>query len=444
MADHLPPQARSVDDSWAATRAMTAMPTQLLADKEDYLADVARDIGRRINDEQHELFVVCAPDEALRQQLDHLQPEYIALHDIGSTASRSLLVALAEALRGRVQQLSIRRQGFGITLGTLEFVELAGARGKPPMRIYSTRVDMADASQRHALAHVLLGHSRLGVLLVDDHMPANQGAQDLQRLREAQAGEGWRNAQLLCLPLSAGAAQALSDPASGMVGGRRSRTQVLLAPALASLGQAWPLIQTIWQQMRSGQSPTLPTLPAAAAAPTPASLPGAGTSAPVLASGWENASPERAATAMPPTPRPAALPLRPMPTLGAAPVVPSGPEVAHWSDYVRSCAEIKGLVSCCVFELATQRTLAHAGQRPGPASLASQGAALFYAARVASQALGLPSGEPDLAITVQEHHLLLHPIPGHPGLALHAVLDAHEANLTLARLKLQRIDAPAG
>ena len=38
------------------------------------------------------------------------------------------------------------------------------------------------------------------------------------------------------------------------------------------------------------------------------------------------------------------------------------------------------------------------------------------------------------------HHLLLHPLPGHPGIILHAVLDTSIANLTLARMQLQRVD----
>jgi hypothetical protein len=98
------------------------------------------------------------------------------------------------------------------------------------------------------------------------------------------------------------------------------------------------------------------------------------------------------------------------------------------------------MISCCVFELATQRTLAHAGARPGPASLAAQGTALHEAANVAAKAMGLPAALPDVSITLSAHHLLVRAIPGHPGLALHAVLDSHAANLMLVRMKLQRLD----
>jgi hypothetical protein len=46
-------------------------------------------------------------------------------------------------------------------------------------------------------------------------------------------------------------------------------------------------------------------------------------------------------------------------------------------------------------------------------------------------------------VTYSAHHLVLRGIAGHPGLALHAVLDSHAANLTLARMKLQRMDQDA-
>jgi hypothetical protein len=90
--------------------------------------------------------------------------------------------------------------------------------------------------------------------------------------------------------------------------------------------------------------------------------------------------------------------------------------------------------------LATQRTLAHAGARPGPATLATQGAALHQSLIEVAKSLGLPAGPPDLAVTYSAHHLILRGIAGHPGLALHAVLDSHAANLTLVRMKLQRLD----
>ncbi|HEV8314437.1 MAG TPA: hypothetical protein VGQ23_15340, partial [Burkholderiaceae bacterium] len=77
----------------------------------------------------------------------------------------------------------------------------------------------------------------------------------------------------------------------------------------------------------------------------------------------------------------------------------------------------------------------------GPASLASQGAALQAAMSAAGGVLGLSSGAVDAAMTLDTHHLLLRAVPGHAGLLLHAVLDKATSNLTLARLQLGRLDA---
>ena len=49
----------------------------------------------------------------------------------------------------------------------------------------------------------------------------------------------------------------------------------------------------------------------------------------------------------------------------------------------------------------------------------------------------------ELAVQVQgiRQDGLLRAVPKHPGMALHAVLDKTHANLTLARLQVQRMDA---
>ena len=98
------------------------------------------------------------------------------------------------------------------------------------------------------------------------------------------------------------------------------------------------------------------------------------------------------------------------------------------------------MVSCCIFELATQRTLGHAGGRPGPAALASQGASLMAAMAEAAHALNLGAAAPDAAISYAAHHELLRAVPARNGLALHAVLDKGQTNLALVRLQLLRLD----
>jgi hypothetical protein len=61
----------------------------------------------------------------------------------------------------------------------------------------------------------------------------------------------------------------------------------------------------------------------------------------------------------------------------------------------------------------------------------------------AGRALGLGPARAEAGITVAGHHLLLRPVPGHPGVALHLVLLASTGNLTLARMQLERIEPPA-
>ncbi|MEO7010687.1 MAG: hypothetical protein ABI156_16175, partial [Caldimonas sp.] len=65
---------------------------------------------------------------------------------------------------------------------------------------------------------------------------------------------------------------------------------------------------------------------------------------------------------------------------------------------------------------------------------------LVIAMSAASRSLGLGRAVPEAAITLASHHLLLRPLPRHPDLVLHAVLDKTSANLTLARLQVLRMD----
>jgi len=109
--------------------------------------------------------------------------------------------------------------------------------------------------------------------------------------------------------------------------------------------------------------------------------------------------------------------------------------------YVQQLSELTGMVSCCVFELSSARAVASAGASPGAEDLAMHGTELLSSIAGTCRTLGLGHAIPDAAITLGAHHLLLRAVPKHPGLALHAVLDKTHANLTLARLQVQRMDA---
>jgi hypothetical protein len=402
--------SRVPEEEWQATRELTQVATQILGSREEYLAPERREIGRRVGEQHHEMFVVCDPAEALQQQFQQWASDFIAIHDIATDSSPRILAGLAAATQRKVQKLVIRRQGHGVALATLEFAELPGAAGQM-LRVYSTRVD-ADTQQRNEVARVLLAHSRLGVVMVGDLPPhALEGA--LQPLREGIARGPWPGRQLLFVPLSA--AGALHSQVSHLAG--RSGVQVNISPPATKPSDAWASISNAWNRVR-GQAQA----PAAAAPSRPAPL--------------------RDPVAYPAPTRPTApLPMQPMPPTRPQP--PASEAASPWQAYVQQCIEITGMISCCVFELATQRTLAHAGARPGPASLAAQGAALHDASNVAAKAMGLPIAPPDISVTLNAHHLIVRAIPGHPGLALHAVLDSHAANPMLVRMKLQRIDQDA-
>ena len=392
-------------EAWQATRAQT----QLARSEEEYLASEQKDIGRAVGDNQRELFVSCDAGPAMQQQFEHLLPEFIAIHDVATHSSRKLLAGIAAASKSAVQKLAIRRQGYGNTLATLEFVELPTAEGGT-LRIYSTEAD-ADTTSRHALARTLLAFSTLGVILVGD-MPGHSMTGVFKPLHDDMITGPWPNRNLLLLPLST--ANALVT--QGMELARGTGVNVRTTPQVARPADAWNFISTTWGRLREelrGSAPLPPARPTPSRAQAPAQPAG------------------------PPT---APLPLRPMP---AVPSKDTREAAARdpLSRYVQQLSELTGMVSCCIFEVATGRDLAHAGASPGPAALAEHGSELLAAMLTTSRTLGLGHALPEAAITLGAHHLVLRAVPKHPGLALHAVLDKTHANLVLARLQIMRMDA---
>ena len=395
--------------------------TQIVRDREDYLGQGSSDIGRRIADDQVELFVSSDPASALQQQLERLAPQYIALHDVGTKASLHLLGALAGAAGARVQRLSIRRQGHGVALAVIQFIEVPLADGQH-LRIYSTDLN-ADTQTRQALALVLLGRSRLGVVMLGD-MPPHAMTAMLQPLQDAIARATWPNRDLLLLPL--GAAGTLAAQAARLVGS--SGVAVRVTPQAARPNDAWAFISGAWNRMggvTGAPQPALNTELEQALPTPPVPLPQAPTIMMDL--------------------QPATLAAVRGTDASAAPARPvAAPVAALWADYVQRCAAVKGAVSGCVFEIATQRPLAHAGGAPLPDRLATQGALLLDAMATAARSLGLGAAPPEAALSFGSQHLLLRPVPGHPGVVLHLALQGTGNALTLARMQLERIAPPPG
>ena len=400
------------------------MATQFLTDEDDYLAPGKSDIGRQTGANERELFVSCAPAEALQQQFEHLHPEFIAIHDIATNSSRKLIVGIATASGRAMQKLTIRRQGYGTALATLEFIELPTADGSL-LRVYSTEVD-ADTTARHALARMLLGFSRLGVVMVGD-LPAHAIASAIKPLQEAMLAGPWPNRQMLLLPL----ASASTLVSQGMALSRETGVSVRTTPQVARPADAWGFINGTWNRLREQAQPdgrAIPALVSTTAAPAAAVTTPAVSGAP--------------AAAAPPA-RPAApkLAMRPMPQVPAAGARPVAEAENVLDRYVHQLIELGGMVSCCIFDVATGREVTHAGASPGAAELATHGTELLAAIGASSRKLGLGHTLPEAAITLGSHHLLIRAVPRHPGLALHAVLDKTQANLTLARLQVLRLDS---
>ena len=432
-ADGAASAAKAVEgpDAWQSTRAQTALATQFARDEDDYLAPDKLDIGRQTSANVRELFVSCDPAQAMQQQFEHLHPDFIAVHDIATASSRKLLAGIAAASARSVQKLVIRRQGFGTPLASLEFLELPTAGGST-LRMYSADAD-ADPAARAGLARMLLAFSRLAVVMVGD-LPAAAMPAALAPLRDHMVTGPWPNRQMLLLPL--GSANTLVT--QGIELGRGTGVNVRTTPQVTRPADAWGFINGTWGRLHGIEPVARPRAvpggapPSASADATP-SADGVGGVTSIAPAGRSGVDP---------------LLMRPMPTVSSVAPVSSLPSDLRGitpkgllDRYVHQVAELAGMVSCCVFDVASGLEIAHAGARPDPAELARHGSSLLGAMSATSRTLGLGHALPEAAITLGSHHLLLRAVPQHPGLALHAVLDKSHANLTLARLQVQRMDA---
>ena len=427
--DRDPQRSRNGSDSpdaWASTRAQTALATQLFDDESAYLAGSRDEIGRQIGSTEHELFVSCAPAEALQQQFEHIEPEFIAVHDVATSSSRKLLAGIAAASGRAVQKLVIRRQGYGTALATLEFVELPTSGGQS-LRLYTTEAD-ADTSARHAIAKMLLAYSRLGVVMVGE-LPGHAIAAALKPLHDDIIAGPWPNRNLLLLPL----ASASTLVTHGLDLGRGTGVAVRTTPQVARPADAWAFITGTWARLRE-QAPTDGrAVPELGAFKPSAYQPRRAPLATGLPSG--DTLPMEDAPAAP-----IVLTMRPMPAIAGAGSVAAVPSTLI-ERYVKQLSELNGVISCCVFEIQSGQPVAHAGANPGADLLSNHGSVLVAAMMNASRSLGFGHAVPEAAITLGAHHLLVRGVPKNPGLAVHAVLDKTSANLTLARLQVLRMDA---
>ena len=445
IPSHLTQARRAVSEREPTQGDLDAPQTQVVADRDAYLGQGRHDVGRRISDDQVELFISGDLAQSLQQEFSRHAPEFIALHDVGTSASLRLLASMANPAGARVQRLSVRRQGHGVALAVLQFVEVPLADGTP-VRVYSTDIN-TDAAVRAQVARVLLAHSRLGVLMVGE-LPSHALAAQVSPLRDAMLRGPWPNRDLLMVPLGSGV--ALAAQASQMAGA--GGVAVHVTPHAAKAKHVWTFIGGAWNRLNAavGSYRTLPSemtravprpaIPPTEAATQPMDLqPLSVEAATRLLSTPDRRRPGQSDVAMP-TPPPQSYVTRPMPEAAPMPMpVPGG---TRWQSYADRCALIKGTMSCCVFDMHSSQTLASAGGPPAAERLALQGSALLATMGDAARALGLGQAKAEAAISTGGHHLLIRPVPGHPGVAVFLVILASAGNLTLARMQLERIESP--
>lgn len=449
-------------------RDIAAPATQIVSSADEYLGGNANDIGRRIAEDHLELFVTGDPVQAVAAELARLKPEFIALHDIGCAASARLVAAVATATRRRVQRLAVRRQGPGVPLAVLQFVELALGAGRT-IRVYSTEID-ADTQTRQQLAMLLLGSSRLGAVMVGE-LPAHALATALGPLQQALAQSAWRCRELLLLPM--GTPTTLATQTQQLA--RPAGVSVRVTPQAARPNDAWSFVSGAWNRLQQPSSAAAQAPADAATQPLPldaARRPGAGAEQAAASGPASTFQPSgfrpsgfgasgvpssqfppsgfgpsgfhvdtAAGTGAPrtlPPPLPPAAPPTPIPI--PMPMTAPSPGATRWDDYTARCVKVKGAVAACVFDAESRRVLAYAGTRPGADELAIEGIALLEAIEATARGLDLERKVHDAVLSVGAHHLLLRPVPGHPGVVLHLVVDAVAGNATLARMQLERID----
>jgi hypothetical protein len=452
---------------------LLAPATQIVSDREAYLGQSQNDIGRRISDDRVELFIAADIAGSLQAQFVRMQPAFIALHDLGGSASLRLMASLAEATGGKVQQLVIRRQGHGVSLAVLQFVEIERPQ-ETPVRLYSTEIS-ADGATRNQVAKVLLGFSQVGVLLVGD-LPAHVLTNQLQPLREAMQRAAWPNQSQLLVPV--GSATPLATHATYLAQG--SRVAVRVTPQSNRPGQAWGFIVGAWNRLQEeGQTQALLPLNlgqgdntihgtahdvmhggADEESTVPAPLQPAPSNPPFTPGAPAAPKPTHFSGYLPPAttgPRAALLETEPHPPVPAAapplrahpkpplPARPSAVAAADWRTYATRCSGLKGVVSACVFDIRLMVPLASMGNTATPERLAQQGAALLSVMNEAPRALGMSTGASGAegVVTVAGYHLLVRPVPGHPGVAVHLVLTAGPGAATLALMQLERVPSPA-
>lgn len=208
------------------------------------------DIGKRVDNRRWELHVVCDAGEAMRLQFDATKVPFIALHDIGSATSRRFLSGVAAAMQTYVRTLTIRRQGYGDVLASIEYIDLPTlderTRSAPLLRLYSTSVrDATDASTKH-LAEVLMGRSHLAIVMIAGDAAPQHVAVSLATMKDSMTRSAWSNRNVLLMPLRP--IDTLAAQTARM--GTGKKIDIRIAPQVVRPLDAWNYLRSTWNLLQ--------------------------------------------------------------------------------------------------------------------------------------------------------------------------------------------------
>ncbi len=393
-----PSSGQDASDCTVLATTLGPMATQLLQHESDYLDD-RPDIGRAIGEGVRELFISTEPATALRQQFEFRQTRFIALHDLNCVTSRKLLAGVAASFGRPVHRLELRRHGYGTTFASIEFVDCPSTLGMS-VRLYATDID-ADTQTRQALTRVLMSHSALTVVMVGD-MPAHVLSQDLERIRQQMLETAWNCRNLEFMPLFNGTwvAPLVTDL------GHATGAETHVTPVVSRPLDAWTFLSAAWNQLQN-QS----------AAP--------GVKPPLL--GPLSINPGAAGATMP---------------RSAPPVTPAAANSTRDLErLIQGIADLPGVVSCCVFELSSSRTLAQAGMEPAPVELARRGTTLITLARSTRKQLGMLGQSDEVILMGGVPALAVRTLSSRPELAIHVAFTPARADWPILRPRIMALDA---
>jgi len=378
-------------DPWAAN---TELSTRFLERGDDAQGDagvLATTIGKAVGNNAWELFVSCAPADALSLEMDRRPGMFMLLHDLaGARQSKAFLAEVAHHLGEPLSRLVIRRQGFGTVLATLSFVEVVSTNGQT-IRIYSTDVE-ADAVAVSAIQRELLSRSQMTVILFGHGavQGLNQSLEDVAQTVKSRGGP----ASLLVF-LSMVAFPGLSALLAQFT--LLTNVPARQAPRVSRLIEGWSFLNSCWNQLHTSLAP--PDQPAHALALfPPLALPASSASS---------------------------LPVKPAVTTVVG--SPTDARMAAWQGKVDAVARLRPETVCCVFNSRTLAVLAHAGPiSADPSSLARQGRMLLAGMQTSSQVLGLGKEVQAGMVILENHLLLLRMVPADSALLMLVIAKGGE------------------